>query len=144
MGDVMDAFVEYGRVMYLKCGDVRMVRVVVFVYFHVGGSDKQLLYQNDGKNDAYYTQRVSYSTAQGSSAGGFSQLFQCLLGSSERGRVGGCSAQDAYHVGQADRGDECQSDGCQCSEQDYSQTKHVELESSVFERTEESGTYLQA
>ena len=66
----MYAFVEDGRIVYLKSSNVRVVGVVVFMLLHIRRAYKELSDNDDGKNNSHHSERIGHGTTEGSSAGG--------------------------------------------------------------------------
>ena len=55
LSDILYAFIEDSRIVYLKSSDVGVIRVVVFMFLHVGRADKEFFDDQNRENDTYHT-----------------------------------------------------------------------------------------
>ena len=105
---------------------------------------KDITQQDEGKNDADDTQRISQRITRGNV--GSLNAFQSeisLLGSAHTRRIGHGTGEDTNQGGDGHVGNIIDADDHQDTDGAGHQNEHVELETSFLERGEETGTYLQ-
>ena len=78
------ALAEYGRVSQVVAGNEDVFPVFGVRLRHVGGADEEFADEDDGQDDAHYTQRISHGAAQGGAVGVDAHLLQRLLRGAER------------------------------------------------------------
>ena len=116
----------------------------------IGTSDLQVLrlhedlaQEHHRQDDAHNAQRIGYRTAQSCSAARQSQLLQRLLGSTQSRSIGGGTAENAHHIGQAHGQHQAQGKREYGAHGDDSQAPEIERDALVAHRTEEVGTYIE-
>ena len=138
----LDAFIEDGRIVYLKRRDIGFVRIIFLFQFQIFLTGQCLAYYQYGKNHSHHPQRIGYRTAQSRSAGLQPHLLQGLLRRAQRRRVGRGATEDAYHVRQRYVQSVTAQYGHQRTDQHHSQSQHVQLHPALAERAEETGPHL--
>ena len=149
---------------YHKFGVLRMMHHIVDVFakecriFHTIGSDERLFvvvgvfafvvalqpsaHDHQDNDDAHHADGVGDGTTQGGYCRGLSQLFECLLCSTEGRSVGGGTTKHSHEIGKGQP--TCHSnDYCHDSaDDDDCQGEDVEPRASVFEGRHESRSHL--
>ena len=141
---LLDAFIEDGRIVYLKRRNVSFVRIVLLFQLQIFLTRQCLAYYQHGKNNAHYPQRICHGTSQSRRTGFQPHLLQCLLCRTQRRRIGGSAAEDAHHVRQRNIQGITAQYGHQRTEEHYSQRQHIQLYPALAERAEKARPHLQS
>ena len=141
---LLDAFIENGRVVYLKRRNVGFVRIVLLFQLQIFLAHQRLAYCQHSKNHSHHAKRICHRAAQSRSAGLQSHLLQSLLCRTQRWGIGRSAAKDTHHVRQRDIQPVTAQHSHQSTNQHHTQSQHIELYASLAERAEETGPHLQS
>ena len=154
--DARDDEVAVGRLRYLRyrlvrdggvdadeLSDVCAVVVRALAAFKVFLAHEELAQQYHGEDDAHYAQRIGHGTTQCGAAARYMLCGKRLLSRTERRRIGRGTAEDAHHVGDADRQHEAQRERHHGAEHYDAQAPAVERRTVVAHHAYEVRTYVQ-
>ena len=140
MHHFMNILAEESRIAHTVGRNVGFFTVVIL--FTMVVSLEPTSHNHQDNDDAHHADGVGDGTTQGSHCRRLSQLFECLLCSTECRCVGGGSTKHPHEVGKGQPSHQCDAHCHDSTDDDDSEGKNVEPRTSMFEGRYKTRSHL--